>query len=60
MGTVNKNKGLAMKWSWARFGSPTGSQDQPHGVAYVDSGLVTLSDQVDHQPCGLLPGLGVM
>ena len=59
-GTVNKNKSLAMKWPWARFGSPTGSQDQPHGVAHVDSGLVTLSDQVDHQPCGLPPGLGVM
>lgn len=29
-------------------------------VAHADSELVTLSDQVDHQPCGLPPGLGVM
>ena len=49
-----------MKWSWARFGWPTRSQGQPHGVAHIDSELVTLSDQGDHQSCGPPPGLGVM
>ena len=58
-GTVNRSKGRPVRWSWARFGSPTASQDQPHGVAHVDSELVTLSDRVDYQPRGLPPGLGV-